>query len=118
MYLNLFKTGQALPLRQRRILRPPILRRISGGIDAAFPTASRLVFRRIADGISGVHPPDHPAKLPGNLRAIAGRLTSRRRAFARPVSRKFSPHCRRSSDGITGAASGHSPVTFPSYARH
>jgi hypothetical protein len=118
MYLNLYNTREAGPLRQRRILRPPILRRISGGNDAAFSTAIRRVVRRIADGISGVYPPDHPAKLPGNLRAIARRLIGCYRAFARPMSRKFPPHCRRLSAGITGEVSGHTPVTFPSYARH
>ena len=118
MFLKPFNTGQAEPLRQRRILHPPILRRISGGNDAAFPSAIRHAIRRIAGGISGVYPPDHPAKLPDNLRAIARRLIGCYRAFARPISRKFPPDCRRLSAGITGAISGQSPVTFPSYARH
>ena len=118
MFLKPFNTGQAEPLRNRRILRPPILRRISGGNNAAFPSAIRHAIRQIAGGISGVYPPDYPAKLPGNLRAIAGRLIARHRAFARPMSLKFPPDCRRLSASIAGAVSGHTPVTFPSYARH
>jgi len=118
MYLNLFNTGHALPLRQRRILHPPIFRQFSGGNDAEFQTAIYQVIRRIAGGISGVHPPDHPAKLPGNLRAIAGRLISHHQVFARPISRMFPPHYRRSSGGIVSTCSGHSPASFPSYARH
>jgi len=41
---------------------PPILRRISGGNDAAIPTATRPDVRRIAVGISEIYPPDYPAK--------------------------------------------------------
>ena len=118
MYLNRYNAREAEPLRKRRILRPPILRRISGGNGAAFPSAIRRIVRRIASGLSGVYPPVHPAKLPGNLRAIAGKLIDCHRAFARPISRTFPPHFRRLSAGIAGAVSGHSPVTFPSYARH
>ena len=64
---------QALPPRQRRILRPPILRRISSGNADEFPTAIRQDARRIADGISEINPPDHPAILTGNLRETAGK---------------------------------------------
>ena len=118
MCRNPFKTGQAEPLRYRRILRPPILRRFSGGNDAAMPTAIRWTVRRITGGIAEIHPPDHPAKLTVNLRATAGRLPGRCRASARQISWTFPPHCRRSSVGITAEGSGHSPVSFPSYDRH
>ena len=118
MCRNPFKREEAEPLRYRRILRPPILRRFSGGNDAAMPTAIRWAIRRMAGGIAEIHPPDHPAKLTVNLRATAGRLTGRCRAFARQTSRTFPPHCRRASVGITAAGSGHSPVSFPSYDRH
>ena len=118
MYLNPFKREEAEPLRYRRILRPPILRRFSGGNDAAMPTAIRWAVRRMAGDIAEIHPPDHPAKLTVNLRSIAGRLTARCRASARQTSRTFPPHCRRSSTDITAAGSGHSPVSFPSYDRH
>ena len=114
MCRNPFKTGQAEPLRYRRILRPPILRRFSGGNGAAIPTAIRWAVRRITGGIAEIHPSDHPAKLTVNLRSIAGRLTGRCRAFARQISRTLSPHCQRSSAGITAVGSGQSPVSFPS----
>lgn len=110
MCRNPFKREEAEPLRYRRILRPPILRRFSGGNDAAMPTA----IRRMTGGISEIHPPDHPAKLTVNLRSIAGRLTARCRASARQISRTFPPHCQRPSVGISAAVSGHSPVSFPS----
>jgi hypothetical protein len=115
---NLFKTGQAEPLRYRRILRPPILRRFSGGNDAAMPTAIRWTIRRMAGGITEIHPPDHPAKLTVNLWATAGRLTARCLASARQTYRTFPPHCQRPSADITAAGSGYSPVSFPSYDRH
>jgi len=118
MCRNPFKTGQAEPLRYRRILRPPILRRFSGGNDAAMPTAIRWTVRRITGGISEIHPPDHLTKLTVNLRSIAGRLTGRCRAFTRQISRTFPPHCQQPSASITAAVSGHSPVSFPSYDRH
>ncbi len=118
MYLNPFKREEAEPLRYRRILRPPILRRFSGGNDAAMPTAIRWTIRRMAGGISEIHPPDHPAKLTVNLRSTAGRLTARYLASARQTSRKFPPHCQRPSVGISAVVSGHSPVSFPSYDRH
>jgi len=117
MYPKAFKRGQAEPLRDRRILRPPILRRFSGGNDAAMPTAIRSAVRRITGGIPEIHPLDHPAKLPVNLRPTAGSLTGRCRAFAHQIYRTFPPHCRRSSADIVAAVSGHSPVSFPSYDR-
>ncbi len=118
MFRDPFKRKEAEPLRYRRILRPPILRRFSGGNHAAMPTAIRWTVRRITGGISEIHPPDHPAKLTVNLRAIAGRLTARCRAFARQTSRTFPPHCQRLSCGIIAAVSVHSLVSFPSYGRH
>jgi hypothetical protein len=118
MCRNPFKREEAEPLRYRRILRPPILRRFSGGNDAAMPTAIRWAVRRITGGIAEIHPPDHPAKLTVNLRATAGRLTGCCRASARRTSRTFSPHCQRSSADIIAAGSGHLPVSFPSYDRH
>jgi len=84
MYPKAFKRGQAEPLRYRRILRPPILRRISGGNDAAMPTAIRWTVRRMAGGIVEIHPPDHPSKLTVNLRSTAGRLTAHCRVFPPP----------------------------------
>jgi hypothetical protein len=118
MCRNPFKREEAEPLRYRRILRPPILRRFSGGNDAAMPTAIRWAVRRITGGISEIHPPDHPAKLTVNLRATAGRLTARCRASARQTYRTFPPHYQRPSADITTAVSGHSPVSFLSYDRH
>jgi hypothetical protein len=114
MYLNPFKREEAEPLRYRRILRPPILRRFSGGNGAAIPTAIRWAVRRITGGIAEIHPSDHPAKLTVNLRATAGRLTGRCRASTQQTSRTFPPHCQRAFVGITAAGSGHSPVSFPS----
>ena len=118
MCRNPFKRQEAEPLRDRRILRPPIIRRFSGGNDAAMPTAIRWTVRRMAGVIAEIHPPDHPAKLTVNLRSTAGRLTARCRASARQTYRTFSPHCQRPSVGITAAVSGHSPVSFLSYDRH
>ena len=118
MYPNLFKTGQAEPLRERRILPPPILRRLVGGIAAGLPTASRRDARRVTGVIPAAYPPERPAKLPGNLRAIAGRLLNRCRTFFRQTSGKFPPQYHRTSVGVTGAVAGQSPITFPSYARH
>lgn len=114
MYLNLFKTGQAEPLRERRILPPPILRRLVGGIVAGLPAASRRDARRITGVISAAH----PAKLPGNLRAIAGSLLNRFLTFFPQISETFPPQCHRTSTGVTGVIAGQSPVSLPSYARH
>ena len=118
MCRNPFKREEAEPLRYRRILRPPILRRFSGGNDAAMPTAIRWAVRRMAGDIAEIHPPDHPAKLTVNLRATAGRLTGHCRAFTRQIYRTFPPLCQRPSASITAAGSGHLPVSFPSYDRH
>jgi hypothetical protein len=118
MCRNPFKREEAEPLRYRRILRPPILRRISGGNDAAMPTAIRRTVRRMAGGIIEIYPPDHPSKLTVNLRSTAGRLTAHCRVFTRQTNRTFPPHSRRLSDGIAAASAGHSPVSFPSYDRH
>jgi hypothetical protein len=38
-----------------------------------FPANVRPDVRRIAAGISEIYPPDHPAHLPVNLRATAGK---------------------------------------------
>ena len=118
MCRNPFKREEAEPLRYRRILRPPILRRISGGNDAAMPTAIRWVVRRTTGGNPEIHSPDHPAKLTVNLRVTAGRLTAHCRVFTHQTSRKFPPHCRRSATGIATAVAGQSPVSFLSYDRH
>jgi hypothetical protein len=114
MYLNLFKAGQALPLRQRRIWSPPILRQLSGGNAARLPMAIRRNVAWMVGSISAVHPPEHPAPLPGNLRANAGSLFNRFRAIALT----FTAQCRRTSPGITSTVAGHSPISFPSYAWH
>jgi hypothetical protein len=118
MCRNQIKREEAEPLVFTRILRPPSLRRISGGNDAATPTAIRWAVRRMAGGIAEIHSPEHPAKLPVNLRSISGRLTGRCRASTRPTYRKFPPHCRQASAGITTTGSGHLPVSFLSYDRH
>jgi hypothetical protein len=55
-----------------------------------------------------------PVKLPGKLRANAGKVSDGFRAFARQMVGKLPPPCRRTSAGITGAVAGQSPVT--SYA--
>jgi hypothetical protein len=57
-----------------------------------------------------------PAKLPGKLRANAGKLSDGFRAFARQMVGKLPPQCRRPSADMTSAVAGQSPVTFPSYA--
>jgi hypothetical protein len=67
-------TWEAEPLRQRRILCPPILRRISGGNGAALPADSRRVVRRTAGDNAGVCPAAYPLKCPGSNRATAGKL--------------------------------------------
>jgi len=118
MYRNPFKREEAEPLRYRRILRPPILRRFSGGNDAAKLTAIRWTVRRMAGGISEIHPPDYPAKLTVNLMSIAGRLFGSCQVLTRQQSGIFPPQCWRSSVGITAAGSGHTPVLFLSYDRH
>jgi hypothetical protein len=118
MCRNPFKREEAEPLVFTRILRPPILRRISGGNDAAPPTAIRWIVRRMTGGIAEVHPPEHPATLPVNLRATSGKLAGHCRAFTRQSYQTFPPHSRQASAGITTAGSGHSPVSFPSYDRH
>jgi hypothetical protein len=110
MYLNPFKREEAEPLVFTRILRPPILRRFSGGNDAAIPTAIRWAVCRMSGVIVEIHAPDHPAPLTVNLRAMAGRLTGRCQAFARQTYGIFPPHGRRSSTGIIATDSGHSPV--------
>jgi len=83
MYLNPFKAVEAEPLVFTRILRPPILRRISGGNAAAKPTAIRWAIRRIVSGNSEIYPPDHPATLTSNLRSIAGQPPGSCRAVSR-----------------------------------
>jgi len=118
MFLNPFNTEEAEPLRERRIWPPPILRRLVGGIAAGLPAANRRDARRTTGVISTAYPPEHPAKLPGNLRAIAGRLFNRCRTFFRQTSGKFLPQCRRTSTGFTGAVAGQSLVSLQSYARH
>jgi len=67
-------------------LRPPILRRISVGNDAAIPTAIRPDVRRITIGISEIYPPDYPAKQTGNIRATARTLPVNVRSNARKKS--------------------------------
>ncbi len=62
------------PFAMRRILCPPIFRRISGGNDAALPMTIRHVVRRTAGGIAGVCPAVYPLKCPGSIRATAGKL--------------------------------------------
>ncbi len=62
------------PFAMRRILCPPIFRRISGGNDAALPAAIRRVIRRTAGGIAGVCPAVYPLKCPGSIRATAGKV--------------------------------------------
>ena len=118
MCRNLFKREEAEPLRYRRILRPPILRRISAGNDAAIPHAIRWIVRRIISGTRENRPPDRPAQLMVNLRSVAGKFAAGKRASRRSMSRKLPPHCHRPSAAIAATSSGYPPVTFMSYARH
>jgi len=97
-------------------LPPPICRRKSGGIVAELPTASRWYDRRMTGVIFAADSPELPAKLPGKLRANAGKWSDGFRAFARQMVGKLPPQCRRTSGGNTGAVAGQSLVTFPSYA--
>jgi hypothetical protein len=118
MSLNLFKRVEAEPLVFTRILRPPVLRRISGDHAASIPTAIRWSVRRIAGGNSAAHPLELPAKLPGDCREVAGKMSSGFLASRRTMSWQFPLQCRRSSVGFASASSVHPPVSFPSYARH
>ena len=74
MCRNPFKREEAEPLRYRRILRPPILRRFSGGNDAAMPTAIRWAFRRMTGGIAEIHSAGSSGEIdgqsPGNCREV------------------------------------------------
>jgi len=103
-------------------LPPPICRRKSGGIAAGLPAASRRDVRRncrrIAGVISAADSPEWTAKLPGKLRASAGKLLDGFLAFARQMVGKLPPQYWRTSGGNTGAVAGQSPVTFPAYAKH
>jgi hypothetical protein len=74
------------PFAMRRILYPPILRRISGGNDAAFPAAIRRVIRRTAGDNAGVCPAVYPLKCPGSIRATAGKLPGSVPSNARKTS--------------------------------
>jgi hypothetical protein len=116
----MFNKVHALLLAGARILLPPICRRKSGGIAAGLPTASRgdvrRNYRRIAGVTSAADSAELPAKLPGKLRANAGKLSDGFRVFARPMVGKLPPQCRRTSGDNAGAVAGQSPATFPSYA--
>ncbi|MGB8370243.1 MAG: hypothetical protein ACLPYZ_01220 [Limisphaerales bacterium] len=81
-----FKHDKPNPFAMRRILCPPILRRISGGNDAAFPAVIRRVIRRTAGGIAGVYPAVYPLKCPGSIRATAGKLPGSVPSNARKTS--------------------------------
>ena len=116
----MFNKVHALLLVRTRISPPPICRRKTGGIAAGLPTASRRDvrrnYRRIAGVISIADSAELPAKLPGKLRANAGKLSDGFQVFARQMVGKLPPQCRRTSGGNTGAVAGQSPITFPSYA--
>jgi hypothetical protein len=117
----MFNKVHALLLAGARIWQPPIHRRRTGGITAGLPTAkrrdARRNYRRIADVITVVYPSECPAKLPGKLRANAGKLSDGFRAFARQMVGKLSPQCRRPAADNTGAVAVQSPVILPPYAR-
>jgi len=66
--------------------------------------------------ISAADSPELPAKLPGKLRANAGKVSDGFRAFARQMVGKLPPQCRWTSGDNTCAVAGQSPATFPSYA--
>jgi hypothetical protein len=66
--------------------------------------------------ISAADSPEWPTKLPGKLRANAGKLSDGFRAFVRQMVGKLPPQYRRTSGDNTDAVAGQSPVTFPSYA--
>ena len=112
----MFNRVHALLLARATILPPPICRRKSGGIAAGLSAASRRDVRRINGDISDKYAPELPAKLPGKLRANAGKLLDGFRVFARQMVGKLPPQGRRPSAGITNAVAGQSPVAFPSYA--
>ena len=112
----MFKKVHALLLAGARIWPPPIHRRRIGGITAGLPTARRREDRQITGVISVANSPELPAKLPGKLRANAGKLADGFRVFARQVVGNFPPQYRRTSGDNTGAVAGQSPVTFPAYA--
>ena len=110
----MFKKVHALLLAGARIWPPPIHRRNSGGIAAGLLTAKRRNYCRIIGVISVTNSPELPAKLPGKLRANAGKLSDGFRAFARQMVGKLPPQSRRTAGDNTGAVTGQSPVT--SYA--
>jgi len=112
----MFNKVHALLLVRTRISPPPICRRKSGGIAAGLPTASRRDVRRMTSVTSTADSAELTAKLPGKLRANAGKLSDGFRAFARQMVGKLPPQYRQTSGGNTGAVAGQSPATFPSYA--
>ena len=106
----MFKKVHALLLAGARIWPPPIRRRRSGGIAAGLLTAKRRNYCRITGVISVTNSPELSAKLPGKLRANAGKVSDGFRAFARQMVGKLPPQCRQTSGGNPGAVAGQSPV--------
>lgn len=92
-----FKEGHAEPLRWRRILLPPNLRRIAAGIAAgdspSSPVDRRRNFRQSSAGISGTT----AGPLPGNCRDPADQFPTMcpalRRRICRATSRQLSVLC-------------------------
>lgn len=118
MYLNLFKTWEALPLRSRRILPSPNLRRFSGGIAAGSLPGIRWQQHGAGNGIPADHPSERLAKLPGNVRVFAEMMLTNFRSVARQTSAIVPQQWRRIFGEIAAAVAGKFPITFPSYARH
>lgn len=117
MYRNQFKTGEAEPLRKRRISAPPIFRRLSGRNVAAIPTAKRRSVRRMAGEDTEVNPVAHPPSLPGNFPAISRKLAGPCRPFASAIPRTIERQFQRLSTIITGASAGLRAGSLPLYAQ-
>lgn len=118
MSLKLFNIGHALPLRSRRILPPPNLRRFSGGNAAGSLPGIHCHRHGMDGGISAGHPPEHLTKLPDKFPAITRMVLNCSRSIAQQTAETMPQHWRRTFNGIASAIAGQFPITVPSYARH
>jgi len=112
-----FNTGQAEPLRQRRISEPPIFRRLSGGVDAALPTAKRRAARRMAGENAEMIPAAPPPLQPGNFPELSRKLAGHCRPFAGAISGTTQRQFQRLFAVLTGANAGLRDGSLPLYAR-